>query len=290
MIEILIVAAIISIFAGLAIFGAQRMYDDNRRKAMFDETSQIGRGLSFAEQDLGFHPRIYLLGLPITEIVVPGTPGAPAGLDTYGQVLVGSSQVANVARKWTSPYMGFSETRKSLSQGSRGLKKMYIPEIDRLVEWPCDTWGNPYMLYEVVSFIDGGSTQLRFAQPGEGGDFLTAVVSYGPNGIPGNFMPNVDDGSLNSETSLIRRSGMPFFISDPSGSPLTHFTDLENREGSINPMQYTLRPYSGSDGLEANADNILNRVKVNYNSGGTAPINGYLGILDDGTDDIIWRF
>lgn len=292
--EVLIVAALLGILAGIAIFGVQAMYDENRRKAVFDETSQIGRGLSFAHQALGFHPRIYLLGLPVTEIITPQTPGVPSGLDTYGQIPVGSAAVANITRKWTAPYMGFSEGRKVMSQGSRGIKRVYIPEIGQNVEWPTDTWGNPYMLYEVVSYFEGSSPMLRFANPGENGTFLTAVVSFGKNGVPGAHDERQGDSgysdSVFSDIVSMRRNSMPFFISDEN-NPTQHATDWENMGGRINPPQFTLRPFAGGGSVSNNSAEILGRLTRDYAPHlGISYMNGYNGMLDDGTDDIIWRF
>ena len=62
LIEILIVGALISLLSGIAIFAVKQMYDSNRRKAMFDETRSIGTALHFAYEDLGFFPRLSVVG------------------------------------------------------------------------------------------------------------------------------------------------------------------------------------------------------------------------------------
>ena len=278
LVEILIVAALIGIFAAIAIFSTQQMYDDNRRKAIYDEVSQIGRGLAFAQQKLGFHPRIYLLGLPRTAIVNDATSEFIVGaFDTYGRITPGTVQANKVIREWREPFMGFTESRKRLSQGSRGMALMHISEDrdgPKTVDWPVDAWGNPYMLYEVVSQSvpsggNGSEYALRFALPGENGSFLTAVVSYGKNGVPGGFLDNAAAGFINSETNAIRDNGMPYIVNGPA--------------------EFTLRSFSGSSPLDANLErSILERITVPPNSQRYG--DGYRGIIDDGSDDIFWRF
>lgn len=205
LIEILIVGAIIALFAGLALFSVQQMYDSNKRKAMFDETKNVGTALAIARDDIGFFPRIHLLGTPETLITfeLAGQQQVRPAFDTYGY-LSGAERVSIITANWHAPYSSVLETRRTFSQGAKFLVKMRLPEPENLsfprntalrdisfVDWPSDVWGNPYVVYLVSSdrnFINNATNPLglRFiSTPSELPDYWTAVVSYGPNGVPG---------------------------------------------------------------------------------------------------------
>ena len=53
----------------------------------------------------------------------------------------------------------------------------------KVVDWPADPWGNPYVLYLLYLRDDG--TYSFILSPTQEPDFFCAVVSYGPNRVPG---------------------------------------------------------------------------------------------------------
>ena len=57
LVEMLIVAALIALFAGLAVFNVTEQYELNKQKAAVAECRQIGTSMNFALQDLGFFPK-----------------------------------------------------------------------------------------------------------------------------------------------------------------------------------------------------------------------------------------
>jgi type II secretory pathway pseudopilin PulG len=217
LIEIVIVAAIISLFAAMAVFAVAQFYDSQKRKAMFDETRTVGVAIGLARDDIGFYPRLSMLGLSLNQVSYSSggaqyTPDVvlPA-MDTYGY-LSWNEHVAQIVGGWQGPYASIAETRKSFTQGAKLMCKMRLPESAyvnftstanapwmgndvSLVDWPCDVWGNPYMVYLVkmdLTKVDATNNPygLRLIGgtgkgPTESADYWSAVVSYGPNGIPG---------------------------------------------------------------------------------------------------------
>lgn len=299
LIEMLIVAALIALFAGLAMIGAQQLYDDGRRKAMFDETKSIGSNLSFAYQDVGFYPRIGLLGLSMDYIRFSnGT--APAltyycrpGMDTYG--FYGSGRFTTTInplfaiKNWRAPYMSISELRAMHSGGGKsGVVKMRLSDREyssfspgnstqtanddlSLVDWPTDTWGNPYMFYQVVSdpaYVSGRNTHgLRLVKsPTEEGSYFTAVVSYGRNKVPG------------GGEDIYRHPGFPLQQLYVKG-------DLVQTNG---PADYTLKSYTASDArLKLDLTTGAMDTFAESVQGAQAP---NIGIMDTGSDDIYFKF
>src|SRR5688572_24721218 len=61
LVEMLVVAALIAIFAGLAVFAITAELERNKQKAAAAEARNIATALSFAYDDLGIFPRIGLL-------------------------------------------------------------------------------------------------------------------------------------------------------------------------------------------------------------------------------------
>ncbi|MGB9692764.1 MAG: type II secretion system protein, partial [Candidatus Sumerlaeaceae bacterium] len=59
--EMLIVAALIALFSGLFIFSIETQYTLNKQKASVAECRQIATAMSFAQQDMGFFPKMCFL-------------------------------------------------------------------------------------------------------------------------------------------------------------------------------------------------------------------------------------
>lgn len=296
LIEIMIVGALLALFAGIALFAAREMYESNRRKAMFDETRQIGIALSLAHDDIGFFPRIYLLEMPTgrinygdnkTKIIRPA-------FDTYGYYLSVGPQASSIIDKWRGPYMPFSSAKLNLTAGSKGLIRMRLSDVafqqfkptgtndedPSLVVWPTDTWGNPYIFYEVHSDASlmtnstgtnpQGVRLIRY--PGESGDFFTAVVSYGPNRVPGGLRDELRRPNsaiaVNVET-LLKTDGL-YVKGDLAGGK----------------ADYTLKSYNSMyPDAQISSDFTQRLPRILQSGDPNAP-----GILDTGSDDIFWRF
>lgn len=186
LIEMLIVSAMIVLLAGLAIIGAQQMYEATKKKAVQDETKSIGTALSQCKHDIGFYPRISLVG--VSESLVLFRQGTPAqisansitsfytrpGFDTYGFYGSGYAMFGNtlanpvfqIYRLWKPPYMLVNEARAANTTGRRtGIIRMRLSDAEyqtgfpkgvggddpSLVWWPTDAYGNPYMVYHICA-------------------------------------------------------------------------------------------------------------------------------------------
>ena len=302
LIEILIVASLIALFSGIAMFAVQAMYDQNRRKAMFDETKQIGQALHFAYEDLGFFPRINFIGYSkglLTYDTGGGVEYVRPGFDTYGYLSLGQKSTA-IADSWHGPYMAVTEARAQLSQGQKGLAWMRIMDqvvVDEkatiknqynedptVVRWPTDTWGNPYVLYQIVAdpvvAKENPTTNplgLRLAKLGEQGDYFTAVVSYGPNGYPGGYPPTDTKNATPLVGDERLKSGALYVVGDllPPQSDSDRWANFTLRVAYPSGGQVSL---SSADFLDMLPETI-------HNNDSAKP-----GIIDPGSDDVFWRF
>jgi len=283
LLEILIVGALIALFSGIAIFAVQEMYDRNRAKAMFGEAYEIGTALSFAHNDLGFFPKLHLLRLPATLVIFPT--GVYPSFDMYGQFPPNNvSLIANVRENWNGPYIGTSEARNRQAQGGRGLVTVRLSDFSRgvtlpgigdasLVQWPTDTWGRPWVVYQVTTDFNLVSAQnpagIRWiSSPTELANYFNAVVSYGPNGVPGGLPP-----------------GGPYFTTEQDLATLTRHRLFTDGDLYGTGAFYTMKSLvaTGEAALPAIED-------LAYSLNTRSNDEGEVGILDPGSDDIIFRF
>lgn len=290
LIEILVVGVLIALFSGMAIFSVQRFYDDARRKIVFDETKQIGTALEFAFEGIGFFPRLHMLGQPLSAVVWKNAGGlsvlAPA-FDTYGYLIQDSFEVQQVEKNWDGVYMSAATNRLKLSQGQKGLVTMRIPDPESialdvrngveysLVYWPTDVWGNPYVVYHVVTdaaMITADNPQgLRLIErPSEMADKFNAVVSYGPNGVPGGNDETRATGQAFLENVL--RPGSLYIAGDAIGGE----------------AEYTLKTFE-SNASAAQFPDDFNEIMARTLSV-DSDVPGEVGMFDANSDDIYWKF
>jgi prepilin-type N-terminal cleavage/methylation domain-containing protein len=308
LIEILFVAVVLGILAGIALFAAQEFYDSNRRKTVFDEVKSIGTGLSFAHDDIGFFPKIHLLNEPravLANVVNDATVTRP-GFDTYGLLPATGSAAVRVSRDWNGPYVPIVSMRKRLAQGQQGLTKMRIPSAlrlniftpvdDSIVDWPTDTWGNPYVVYQLVSDptlidFDTNPNGLRFINSAhENADFRVMVVSYGPNKIPGGGLdvqgiqtPPVNSGLYNQMLPLRLYIDGDVLTNSPGGTANYTLKEIGSNFAQaelLTPAFLRDFPASLNNPLFDPQESILE----------ASPVYGEIGILDQAADDVIWAF
>lgn len=182
LLEIIVVAALIAMFSGLATFGIQQMLANSKLKAVIGEARQVGTALIFAHQDVGFYPKIgYLMH---NKDLINNRFGFER-IHTMGFDL-SSSKGQFTYNKWNGPYFAASVTRNQLSQRFDGLVTMQLPPDSEPMAWPADQWGNPYVLY-LFKYDEVEDTWHFIDNLGEDPDFWGAVVSYGPNRVPGSI-------------------------------------------------------------------------------------------------------
>lgn len=232
LIEIIVVATLISLLSGIALFSINEMYIRNIRKVSFAEAYQLATALSIVENDVDFYPRLNFLRLPKELVLVEpnSPPPVPAnesafsestaptsmlpGLDYWGIYRHDAPPVLKVLGNWNGPYMGVSQARQDANRGAQsGIIKMRIPDLAEnpitvngldtsLVDWPADPFGNPYLLYQFKAVIDPDAQvniPLFLEDPTDDASWRNMIVSYGRNNFPGgneNTSPGFGNNSL----------------------------------------------------------------------------------------------
>ncbi|MCE5229134.1 prepilin-type N-terminal cleavage/methylation domain-containing protein [bacterium] len=288
LLEILIVAMLITLFSGIAMFAVREMYEQNRYKAMPVEASQIGSALSFAFNDIGFYPRLHLLNQSLNTMAITTSANLLLSRphpDTYGYYNA-TIKANTINTKWAGPYGGKSPVRVSV--GQRATVKMHLVDIQTLgykqqfqqladinietVDWPADTWGNPWMVYHVSKSVDSsGRVTYKLAKPDEQPDFLNAVVSYGANHVPGG--------------NLYTQAGNPAYYDEMKTRSALYFEENPQVAGA----EFVLRSYGSS---QMNLSTLTSdELRDSFYFPGTADAKtGAVGMLQEGTDDIVWVF
>lgn len=265
LVEIFIVGVLISLFAGLAIFGVQQQFKDNLRKACIGEVRQIATAMSFAKQDLDFFPRICFLELSKNSLL-----NAVYAFNHVHTMGYSSNQLSSrVSMDWGGAYFSSSLARNRVSQGRGGVIKMACPDTTPgpgadlfpgtnipVYDWPADPWGSPYVMYIVKNVISGQTFVPAFiTDPWEEGDRFTAIVSYGSNKAPG--------GEPDQTTISARHINARLY--ENTTSPRT-FRNLTTAEYLLNNRAQAL----------------------SYKDMGDPQTE--IWILDNGSDDIIYEF
>jgi len=297
------VAALIAILSGIGIIAINEMWESNIRKATIAESAQLATALSMAYDDVQFYPRLDLLNRSQANVLLNaggtgfGVERVYPGLDYYGFVGVGAADPSGtrllnrVLEGWRGTYMGMSATRDRSSRGGRsGIVRMRLPQLvgsrvnDQdisVVDWPADVYGQPYLLYQLVTIIlpDGRRLARFIERESEEADFLNAVVSYGANGFPGG------NERTNDEAFIQQMEAGALYVAGDAFGDEAHFTLR-----TANATQPNLR---------LSATVTLSQVLFTLSRlppGATQPqVNnaiqtGEVGLIDRGTDDIVYRF
>ncbi len=314
LVEMLIVGALIALFSGIAIIGIQAQFEANQRKAVIGETRQVAQALDFAYNDIGFFPKIAHLQSSLTtlqlgsEIEYGDEDTVFSFLDALGiNTLPGAPLTQQSEAKWNGPYFAASQSRTRVSQGKGGSVKMLTTVADNVgFDWPVDVWNNPYMLYVLnVDRTNAASPTLFFAnqsqdaggninpltRPGVEGNFVTAVVSYGRNQVPGGgsrFVPGGDPVVPNDGSSW----GLRMYFGDPNNKQnpktLKRGNDLLNGNANgraiANAWTRRFAQNAGSFGQLADSGDP-DPVDV-----GDGILSVKLGITDPGSDDVVFDF
>jgi prepilin-type N-terminal cleavage/methylation domain-containing protein len=211
LVELVIVGALIAIFSSLAIFGVQQQFRSNLRKAAIGESRQIAQSLDFANLDTSIFPRLCWLiesreGMDLNGVQIGNVLSFYSRSDIYGRFPntgLGDVQTfgAGIREKWNGPYFALSQSRAGIAQGRGGFCYMIFPDLpstgpnnpgDQLTgfRWPSDPYNSPYVVYMLDLDFSNPSPALRFVTQDatsftRKGNYVNAVVSYGPNQYPG---------------------------------------------------------------------------------------------------------
>ena len=218
LIEVLIVAAILSIIAGIGMINIQQVMDSNKRKATVGEARMLATAVGYAYEDVGIFPKLNYLLERVTPfyqgtgdgVINPATGLAYPGFDYIGTIQQNPprhrSLSNRIAQTWNGPYQALSPTSQSSATGPSGFVEMEMPgrggEIRR---WPSDQYGRPYVMYllELAPGEPDTFGNVRFLKdPTSQPDFAAAVVSYGPDGFPGLFRGQAGEGAIKLQQRL----------------------------------------------------------------------------------------
>lgn len=182
LIEMLVVAALIAIFAGLAIFNVVEQLNREKEKAALAEARSIATAMSFAYDDMGFFPRLCFLRFGVEEFkkIIADDNLPTDAIEYFGYP--SATMASRINKDWGDKYMAGSMPDKYATMNiatSVGIKDY---------EWPIDPFRQPYVAYLVkIETPPGGSqAEIKFLEKfGEKADYFAGIVSYGRNKVPG---------------------------------------------------------------------------------------------------------
>ena len=199
LIEVLVVAALISMMAGIAIISVQYLMQQSKTKAATADARSLSDALSIVKMDLRFYPKLSYLSLP--KMAIQQTVGQQQqilpdfdyiGFDNNqtGRVLLPHSK--EILSKWNGPYLPSPSGRGITGTPHAGVCKMRMPyqpantPAGDLYDWPSDPWGNPYVVYLAgTTTVNNVESPSWITNPYQDPVYFARVVSYGPNLIPG---------------------------------------------------------------------------------------------------------
>jgi prepilin-type N-terminal cleavage/methylation domain-containing protein len=283
LIELLIVGALIALFAGLAIFGAQQAYLDNQRKAMIGEARQVATALDIAYADVNFFPALAFLDKGLNNLFITaqqeGVPNNGEAILDFMHIylLPTTGRVQAIRREWNpGGYFSASQSRSGVSQGRGGSKRMDLQVLGSSIgvyDWPVDAYGNPWMVYDLNIDRDSGAVSFNLLDPFNSGNYVTAVVSYGRNRVPGGGSLYIGDGVLGTGPENLR-----LYQGNPDNTS-TNLIYTTNRFTNDRAAAWSERDTQNTPG--AGVGNLA-----------TEDIDGGdpVGITDPGSDDIVYTF
>ena len=211
LIEILVVGLLIAILSAIGLISVRTFMERNGIRVVLGETHQIATALSLCRDDIGFYPKINFLlygenqiGERVGDVDATTNP-IRRDFALYGADI--ADLTPRIVQNWSGPYIGMSGGRRGIGGPSivtmelpNGVDDPGTPNNEARVEFPGDRWNMPYAVY--VMSIDGDglisfNTGERASDPNVPSpadfrtvpNFFTAVVSYGPNQVPGSQTP-----------------------------------------------------------------------------------------------------
>lgn len=186
LIEMLVVAALIAIFAGLAVFNIVEQLNREKEKAAIAECRSIATAMSFAHDDMGFYPKLCFLRFGVDELrrlflqnLLPND-----SIDWFDR---GGDTMGNMIQKnWGEKYMSGSMPDKYVQMTINfrsGGKQAF--------NWPGDPWNQPYTGYFIKIAPPPGNPngvpvpQWADDKLGDRATYFAGIVSYGRNKVPG---------------------------------------------------------------------------------------------------------
>ena len=216
LIEMLVVAALIAIFAGLAVFNIVDQLQREKEKAAIAEARSIATAMSFAHDDMGFYPKLCFLRFGVDELtkIITDNSLPSDAIDWFDR---GGPTMANMIKtNWKEKYMAGSMPDKFVT-----MNVSFRSGGNQDFRWPADPFKQPYMAYLVKMDYPGTATsgpkEPVWANEtlGDKATYFAGIVSYGRNKVPGYAWNDPRVGSIGDQYKL--------FLSTP-GNPLRFST------------------------------------------------------------------
>jgi len=183
LIEMLVVAALIAIFAGLAVFNIVEQLQREKEKAALAEARSIATAMSFAYDDLGFFPKLCFLKFGVDELKKTIADDGLLNNEIEYHGYPNGNMLNMIGKNWGEKYMGGSMPEKYVRMRFGANKEM---------DWPADPFKQPYVAYFVKIEPPAGSTDPNavpepsfLSKFGEKPNYFAGIVSYGRNKVPG---------------------------------------------------------------------------------------------------------
>jgi len=281
LLEILIIALVISILSGIAVFNIQTFVDNNKRKATIGEVRQLSQAISFARDDIGYLPKLCFLTESRFSPRLASTDGVGNITGFHPDFQIYGANFATInptVPLWKGPYMGVATARGGAAQGVGGIAFVETndpsggalprPPEGGVLVWPADSFGNPYVVYAMKWEFDSGLGRYRrelisqnSVDYAEAPNATLAVVSYGRNRFPGGG-DSAAPGDITSRNAL--RLYTESTATPPPPTPAPKFRMLNHPELT----QAMADVWDDDMGLGANVP----------------------GIIQAGSDDVIFEF
>lgn len=253
LVEMLVVAALIAIFAGLAVFNIVEQLNREKEKAAIAEARSIATAMSFVYDDMGFYPKLCFLryGLDeLTDVITKNNLPSDA-IDYYG--FPNPTMATRLKSNWGDKYMAGSMPEKYAQM------RFNTSTGPKTFDWPRDPFNQPYVAYLVKMDAPQGSPAGTQKQPmwleslGDKPNYFAGIVSYGRNKVPG-LKWDADQATVNGRKAgrLFADGGTNNLFILPNRNAYTQIqlellTKLStDGVAGINAGEYTIRE-AGSD-------------------------------------------
>jgi len=277
LLEVVIVAALLVLLSGLLVVNLAEMRHRSTVAAGESEAQSMATAVGFAYNAVGIFPNLGYLALPKVLLSRPGQPDEVRQFFDYMGFYndaAGRKAPSSILRNWSSTgFYGWAQGR------DKALIKVQLPDRSiPPIDWPSDPWGNPYVLY-LVKYIEGGSpTPYRFIDTAkENPDFMAALVSYGPDMIPGS-VTGIPDRFPGNQFPALKTARLYQDARDVDPGSSAQFFMLPFTEYNGEPLRRKIiGPDSGTT------------FRNDFIPGAGAGVN-LLGLLHPRSDDIIVTF
>jgi prepilin-type N-terminal cleavage/methylation domain-containing protein len=188
LIEIMIVSALLAVFAAIAMINISHLYQSNKTKSAHGDLRMVGEAMEFFINGIDFYPKLnFLIQAEPFDVELNATTAQQyQALENYHYMGFDVSHLRRrIQQKWDGKYLALGPGRVCRMNIGTAANPLWA-------DYPKDFWGNPYVLYLLK--IDNTVTEgVSFVSAlGDQPDFDVLLVGYGLDKVPGSYInPNV---------------------------------------------------------------------------------------------------